>query len=74
MRAPLLGGERRTHFKKESDPRRRKIVAAIADMEVSVRLYGRSTTTMGVSESASGRSEAKRTPERSGRSLSQKTS
>ena len=43
MRALLLGGERRIHFKKESDPRRRKIVAAIADMDVSVRLYGRTT-------------------------------
>lgn len=43
MRALLLAGERRVHFKKESDPRRHKIIAAIADMDVTVRLYGRTT-------------------------------
>lgn len=45
MRALLLGGERRIYFKKESDIRRRKIVAAIADMDVLVRIYGRTADT-----------------------------
>lgn len=43
MRALLLAGERRVHFKKESDPRRRKIVATMADFDLVVRLYGRTT-------------------------------
>lgn len=43
MRGLLLAGERRVHFKKESDPRRRKIVATIAEMDLNVRLYGRTT-------------------------------
>ncbi len=38
MRSLLLAKERRIHFKKESDPRRRKIVATIVDMGVTVRL------------------------------------
>ncbi|NED96822.1 hypothetical protein G1H11_16055 [Phytoactinopolyspora alkaliphila] len=39
MRRLLLPGQDRLHFAKESDPRRRSILSAMAELDVSVILY-----------------------------------
>jgi len=39
MRALLLRGERRIHFKSEKDPRRRLILSRLVDLDVVARVY-----------------------------------
>lgn len=43
MQALRANGQRRIHFTKESDPRRRKICSAICDLDLEVRVYDTTT-------------------------------